>query len=340
MKKFIKMILFVFIFYIIWNKVFSVLWLKKTAIYSFYNEPKNSLDVVYLGSSSVGSHFNSVLAYNEYGFTTGMLSSGGQPFTAVEYLIRDSQKYQNPNLYIIDIAASIGGFAYNPESQDEWCRSVFDHMPFSLNRIDTINYMLNYAKIPNEAYINYYFSYLMYHTSWKNIDSSFFEEPSFKGSWYYNEFDFQRRYVDYVWTKEKLPLDEENIVVLNNLINYIKTNDLNVLFVIPNRAFSSYECSLFNTVVDIIENNGYKVLNFNVEKDLKLNALTDFYDDYHLNIFGSIKFTLYFSNYLKDNYELKDHRGDGLYQSWDKSYQDFIGFFKEIYAYRFPRIIS
>ena len=32
--------------------------------------------------------------------------------------------------------------------------------------------------------INYY-EYIPY------IDSSFFEEPSFKGSWYYNEFDFE-----------------------------------------------------------------------------------------------------------------------------------------------------
>ena len=103
MNKFVKICTFIFIFCILWRVVFNILWLPKNSTTYFYKENKNTLDIVYIGSSNANAHFNSLLAYDLYGFKTGLLSIDSQPFIAIKYLIKESEKYQKPSLYIIDI---------------------------------------------------------------------------------------------------------------------------------------------------------------------------------------------------------------------------------------------
>ena len=96
MKRVIKIICFLAIFILIFFLITKILWLPKNSITEFYEEPKNSLDIVYLGSSNAYAHFNTTLAYNEYGFTTGMLAVDSEPIIALKYLIKESEKYQKP----------------------------------------------------------------------------------------------------------------------------------------------------------------------------------------------------------------------------------------------------
>ena len=69
-----------------------------------YHEPRNSIDIAYVGSSNAYTSFNTVLAYNMYGFKTSLISFDAQPFDYIKYLIKETEKYQKPKLYIIDIA--------------------------------------------------------------------------------------------------------------------------------------------------------------------------------------------------------------------------------------------
>lgn len=330
--------LFLFVFSILWKYVFSVLWLLDDAIEDFYDEPGNSLDVIYVGGSNVGAHFNSTLAYREYGFTTGMMTSGSQPFTSTKYLIKEVEKYQEPKLYIIDLASATDDFSYR--FQDEWCRSVVDYMKFTRNRIDAINNILFYADVPKEEYIYYYFSFLKYHNGWKTINNLNFNNPAIKGYWYYPYiFRNADNYVEYVWEEEERTLPQDNEEVLVDLLNYLQENDLNVLFVIPNRYFSEYDCQLFNSITKIVKNYGYNVINFNLVDGLELDKNVDFYDNKHLNIYGATKFTLFFAEYLKKNYNLDDHRGDKLYESWEDAYNRFRYFFDNLVFYKFPNVV-
>ncbi len=102
--KIIKSIIFIAIFIIIFYFISKLLWILPNAISDFYKEPKDSLDVIYIGPSNVYVHFNSTLAYHLYGYTTGILSSSAEPFIFSKYLIKEAQKYQQPKLYIIDLS--------------------------------------------------------------------------------------------------------------------------------------------------------------------------------------------------------------------------------------------
>ena len=67
---------------------------------------------------------------------------------------------------------------------------------------------------------------------------------------------------------------------------------------------------------------GYDCLNFNNYRDynaMGLDSKTDFYNSRHVNIKGALKYTSYFAEILREDYNLKDHRGDPNYKSWQES---------------------
>ena len=321
MKNIVKSIIFLIILCIGFIYIFKILWISPTSVSSFYEEPNNSLDVVYIGASNAYVHFNTVLAYNLYGYTTGLLSADSLPLATAKNLIKESEKTQHPSLYIVDLTKATDSIDSYSGAE---LRKTIDSMKFSLNRIDTINEVLKYKKdITKKDYIDYYFSFFMYHNKWKKptIRNIIRNESFYKG-YLFEEITTKIQQVDkYNWVDNIMPLQEETKQILNSLMDYIKLNNLNVLFVIPTRTFNEETNMKLNSVIEIIHNNNFKVINFNTLDVIDWN--TDFYNTTHLNVYGSTKYTLYFAKYLNDNYHLENHKNDNRYNSWNQEYERF-----------------
>ena len=323
MKNIVKSITFLIILCIGFIYIFKILWISPTSVYDFYKEPNNSLDVVYIGSSNAYIHFNTTLAYNLYGFTTGMLSADAQPFVLTEYLIKETEKYQKPNLYVIDIAKLAGEPKDDPEGN---IRKTIDCMKFSKNRIDAINATLEHEKIDRKESVNWYFSFLVYHNKWKSITKNNIirDKSLYKGYLFKDMVTNIEPQETYHWSADVMQLQEENKQILIKLIDYIKSNNLNVLFVVPKRVYEKEINAKLNDGIKIIEDNNLNVINCNTLKELdNIDFNTDFYNKAHLNVYGSTKYTLYFAKYLNDNYHLENHKNDNRYNSWNQEYERF-----------------
>lgn len=339
MKNLIKSVIFLSIFFILFYYIFNILWLDKNSIAYFHDEPKNSFDVVYVGSSNVYVHFNPLLAYDLYGFKTGLLSCSQQPFAAVKYLLKENEEKQKPKLYVIDIAKIIDDWDYFDEAK---IRKTTDEMYFSKNRIDTINEILEYKGIDKSEYINYYFSCFIYHNRWKNISEKNFvgEKNLYKGYQFFEEKVKIVPQKEYEWDNNQENLTEDNEHILLDLLEYIKSNNLNVLFVIPKRGFEKKEMGRLNKATTIIEENNFNIINFNKIEDLNINAKEDFYDSRHLNVYGATKYTLYFSKYLKENYDLPNQKQSNNDKSWDSEYKRFKKDFKNLTKKDFNKLLA
>ncbi len=320
----IKTVIFILIFCLLLYCITKILWTSPTAISDFYKEPKNSLDIIYIGASNVYAHFNTVLAYNLYGFTTGLLSADSQVIVMTKNLMIEAEKYQKPSLYIVDLSRAIETI---DSLNDGEIRKTLDSMKFTKNRIDAINETLKYkSNIDKKDYINYYFSFLMYHNKWthptiKNLTNN---SGLFKGYLLTGFTTVITPIEEYKWIPDKSDLAEENIQILNDLIYYIKSNNVNVLFVVPKRYFDEETIGKLNNVIEMLSNENLAVINFNTLEDFNnIDFSTDFYNKSHLNIYGSTKYTLYFARYLKEHYELPNHKKDPNYSSWDVEYQNF-----------------
>ena len=340
MKKLGKIIIFIGIFLVIFIIVSKVLRIQRNPITEFYKEPKNSLDVIYIGGSNAYAHFNTTLAYNEHGFTTGMLSADALPLAATKYLIKESLKYQKPKVYVIDIARITEYFSMIDEGE---IRRVTDALKNSQNRTDCINELLSYTSVPKSEYINYYLSFFTYHEVWKDknaLRANLLNRMElYKGYLFNIDVAQKRKQTPNVWTDEEKVLHGDTINTLNDLFKYIKDNNLNVIFVVPKRVFGEVELPLINYGVKYIKENGFEVINFNTSDDFQVDFDTDLYNFAHLNTYGATKYTLYFSRYLKENYDLEDHRGDSKYKSWDMAYEKFKHDYRETTGDNFEDLV-
>ena len=65
------------------------------------------------------------------------------------------------------------------------------------------------------------------------------------------------------------------------------------------------------------------MLDFNTPEmyeELGLDFDKDYYNSKHVNFIGAEKYTCYLTSYLKDHYDLPDHRGEAGYESWEDAF--------------------
>ena len=233
-------------------------------------------------------------------------------------MIKEVQKRQNPKLYIFDLVNSTSLVFSEGD-----IRKLIDSIPFSKNRTELVTKIMKTFNIPKEDYYSYYFSEFVYHNKWKNLKKENFvhDETIYKG-FILSELSSSIYPLEeeIVWNDDAKKLDEKVEKELKSLISYIKENNLNVLFVIPARL--GIDIPRMNSVVSILEENNLPVINFIKKIDeLNIDISNDLYNKNHLNIYGATKYTLYFAKYLKEHYNLPDHRSDDGYSSWDKEYE-------------------
>ena len=349
MQKIVKIIIFSVILLVLWLEVFDVLHVTKNSTYDFFKEPKDTMDVVYIGPSTTYVYFNSPLAFEQYGITVGLLSAGNQPVALIENLLKEVPKYQKPKLYVIDIVQFGNGLDIYSEGD---IRNSVDNMDLSLNRIDAINNIFKYTNVEkfdstttagNDP-TNYYFRFLKYHNSWKTITKANFlgDETLYKQFLLEIVTTKINPLKEFKWYDEKKELPTKEKEVLLNLLNYIKENKLNVLFVIPNKDYSEVEGMVeqLNTTSQIIEENGFEVMNFNTLEDFKIDYSHDFHNRGHINTYGAIKYTLYFGKYLKEKYKLTDHRLDDGYASYHEAYQRYKDDYQKLTSKNYDDVLK
>lgn len=287
----------------------------------FYEEPENSLDGVYIGSSNCYTFWNPLVAWNNYGLTIYPYASASQPFYATEHIIREARKTQPDALYIVNLNAV--------DANDLRSRNIhylINYMPESEIKseiIDHLSDMIGYSKFER---LEFRFPWIIFRENWLNyIRKGFFPElEGLKGT--YKSGSYLKTSIDisdlYLLTDAvaDIPVEIEDSV--NSLLDYCDEEKLEVLFVsVPRAEKSETALERINTVTNMIQSRGYDVLYLtdNVE-DIGIDLSQDYYDNKHTNIHGSIKFTNYLSEYLTENYDMEDHRGDDFYSSWNSAW--------------------
>lgn len=299
----------------------------KERFMGFYAEDDDTIDMVMIGSSPVHPHWTSALAYNEYGFTSYPLSTNVQNPKAMKYIIREAEKSQSPKLYVCEIRMFTYTQEYLEENAYNLVRGVTDNFKYSLNRINLIRDIAP-KNIEGGSRLSYYFDIMKYHSNWKNClngellkQGDFEEKSSVKGFLFVPDVNTIKKN-DFSNIKDEMAIPSEQEKILRELIAEIKEKNLNVLFVVAPFEINENMHKMSNYMGRIVEEEGYEYIDFNnMYDELGLDFSTDFYNTGHMNIFGAEKYTKWLGQYIADNYDLPDHRGDESYSSWDESYE-------------------
>lgn len=312
----------------------------KIRIDGFYLEVKNSLDVVLLGASEVYTAFSSAMAYDEYGFTSYPYAIESNPLELYKSQIKEIKNHQSPKLLVIEMntAASSGKGKDLTVADDVNLRRYTDNMPFSKNKIDTVNEFSQ-----SDDILSYYIPFIKYHGELGSFYRCFYETRMnftgyslLKGISTKAEKSPGDKAYSLQGDTSSAPLMEESEKKLRDFLDFCKEENLdNVLFVrFPHRVTTDERYKRFqrgNRVGEIISEYGYDYLNFeNSYQSFNLDFNNDFYNDDHMNIYGQQKFTSYFGGILQNNYGINPSEiSDELKAKWDNS----ADYTKRLYKY-------
>ncbi len=329
-KKIVKIVAGLFIFVVLFFAVQDVVTGAedtRTAkrLYDFYSSEEDTMDVVYIGSSSTYAFWVAPYAWYEYGITVFPYTSQNQSPIVAKFLIEEAKKTQPNAKFIINLSS------IHSQMNVENFHYLVDNMPNSLTKFKMIRSaasLLNYS-VTQE--LECYFPLVRYHDRWKDLNLYDFKGGSdgYMSGPVYNTFLNKKKDVsgrlDPNAYRDELPEGIEK--GMEDLLAYIKAEGLekDVLFVIvPQASKKKDQLGRQITVKEMVEKAGYTVFDMQDKiEEIGLDFKTDYYNRGHCNVHGAIKITNYMSKYLMKEFGLKDKRGDKKYEAWDKAFKKY-----------------
>lgn len=298
----------------------------------FYAEEDHTLDVIMIGSSPVYPFYSGPKLWGEYGITCYPLSSHVQRPGAALPLIKEAYKTQKPSVIVFEMRM------YTMEDGDmqsnmAYARGVTDNMKYSLNRIYAINRLVKEEEGTDPKY-TYYFDIFKYHSNWKTMILpeqlaclTYEKKNPLKGFVIRDEVGplEEERIPVCTGLTETLPIPGEQEERLYELLDYLKEQKQQALFIVSPYRLEPEEQMMFNYMGEIIASYGYEFVNMNeYYEEIGIDFAADYYDyGGHVNALGAWKCTAYLGELLK-SFDLPDKRGQEQYASWDASYQYYL----------------
>jgi len=319
----LSVIIFLVLFVIVYQKVERVLSLKtgSSRIYTFYHEEKkDSLDVVFMGSSHAYYGTHPMEFWKEYGVTSYVLGSPLQNIGTTYYLMKDAIKRQHPKVIAVEGFCT---YHVNKVKSDRMLQTAMDGMPLSLNKIQLGEDMLA-DQFTLEERLPYYIPFLQYHSRWPELDSDDFKNGSniYKGG----KPVFKTRSFPappIITEKEELP--ENTLIYLEKMIKLCKENDIELMFYLTpfagardgEEVYIELQ-KIYNSLEEYLRERGIPCINYaSLVDEIELDFSSDFKDIGHLNINGAKKVNIHLFQYLWENYSLEDHRVEKGYTIWN-----------------------
>ena len=298
----------------------------RISVVGIKEEKEDSIDVIYIGGSAAFVYWEPLHAYKDCGFTSYALATNNIQAESILAYIKYAREYQNPALFIIDARP----FQYYDDIGNEvGLRVTSDSLDIGFNRFNLINTYLNNRTLEIDN-VALYLDIAKYHTNydalktdiaWQLMDNSM--QCDYKGGRIQTAWSYLHE-PQKVNNIERIELPENGKKTLIELLDYLKENNLNALFVVCPYLMTAEDCSRYNTVSDIVSEYGYIFLNTNdYYNEMGIDFSTDFYNVHHVNSLGAEKYTDFLENYLVQNYELPDHRSDDNYSIWQSLAEEY-----------------
>lgn len=281
-----------------------------TMINGFYEEEKNDLEVVLIGSSNCFCSIDPIVLYKEYGITAYDFCSSSQPLNISVLYLKEAMKTQNPKVVALEVnMLTEQDGTENDPSAFRW---GYTDIPFSIDKLKCIHQSL--GKV-DATYLSYVFPMEFYHNRWKElskIDYTYmFEDKTNYTKGYLRTQSVVEEPVDfsqYVY-KGECQISDIQMEYLNEIYDICQENGTELLlFKAPREGWHNYHT---DAVTAAAEEKGIEFVDYNTMIDeVGLDVSADFRDKLHLNDFGAEKLSSHFGQFLKDHYELTDRRID------------------------------
>lgn len=326
MKKILKNILKVSAFLAIaaclYVKADDILRLKKAVcVDQLYKLEKDTVDVLFVGSSHVYRNVDPSILYETEGITAYDLGTASQTFWNSYYLMVEALKVQHPKVIALDIYK-----AYLPDDyEDEGIASkATTSIHFSPNRIRAVNAAVSSLR----SRLKYYLGLPMYHTRYNQLNIGDFRIGGNRALYrdflgYMPLFKSRKGKGTQKLSEvtERTPVSEKNMKYLKMMMELCKKHDVEFMLIkTPYFKKSETYQKYYKYLEDFAGENNINFFYANDYFDeVGIDVKHDFASGSHLNHGGVKKYMPLLGTYLKEHYDLEDHRGDERYALWERN---------------------
>ena len=289
-------------------------WIKK----GFYEEKRNSLDLLFVGNSDVYRGISPMVLWDEYGIPSYAYSGPGQRVWTGYYMMKEALEYQNPKVIVFDVDAA---FSESHSGKSNY-RKVFDNMKPNQVKWEAIND--NVFEFSWSEKFSFYFPIFRYHSRYSDLTKKDFTYAFSNYHFAYKGLDMTAKIkpytkgFDYMQEKGEVEqLSEKVKTYLDKIVLLCKEKDIPLILIeLPSAA--SWSLAKSKAISLYALENGLTFIDLNLNpEETGLDWMTDSSDGGdHLNVQGAEKITKYLGNYLTSQFDFIDRRSDENYQIW------------------------
>lgn len=278
--------------------------------YAYYQIPKNSIDLLFIGSSHSYCTFNSKLFDHYLKCNSLNLGTDSQSFSITYSAILEILKRQTPKVIVIEV------YPIKRDPSILALRPHLDTMSFSINKLRLIKNSLPITKWGNHLINTFY-----YHSRWKEFNILRKEEQKGYESWegktnnkgfdgyVWDSIRYSLTYDIYEKIYNNIPnisfdISENYLKLLESLFKICQKKGIKIIIASP-PVIDDYEVLniLYNpSLKELMDKYSIDSIDFNTGK-IKYEKI-DFLDNAHLSLAGSDEVSFEMANFLKENYPI------------------------------------
>ncbi len=320
----------------------DIAWPTTTTYAGFYDMEKDSVDVLFLGSSHGVTAFLPQELYDRYGITSYNLSCEQQGMVTSYYWLREALRCQSPKAVVLECYFCFPYMVDEPlNSEESYTRKALDFMRWSPVKAEAVRAICEIDE--KQDVWSYYLPNIRYHTRWEELDRNDYIYGDMAG---HSELKGFAPLFFYLGEKgeefvphdtgssdeqaEMAPLMRE---YLDKIADLCEEENIQLLLTITPAVSANLE--MCNAVQAYASERGCTFISFNeqeVYRKMDYQMATDNCDDGHPNIWGAVKITDHMGEVLSGQFGItgrtepqwEETRGDYAF-TMDSCNLDHIG---------------
>ena len=319
-SRIIKLSAFCLIFIFLFSYSYKVLSWKdgsggyNSAAVTLYNKLDDDIvDVLFLGSSHCFCSISNTQLYDEHGIGAFNMVISGQDLASTYYSMREVFKTQSPEVVCVELY----GITFEKHAVTANIYRNALSFRYSENFFGVVD-----AIAPEEDKTDYLLKWPIIHTRYRELQKEDFVSvgPAYLGG----SADATRVAEIYefnIYNGDKTaPISEKNEQWIQKMVDFAKENDTEICFFVVPYVADEKEQQQFRYVEQMLAKQNVSVINFfDKIEEIGFDYRTDFSDKGHTNNSGAAKITSYMGNYIKENHNIPDRRGDDRYTLWQEN---------------------
>lgn len=319
-------------------------WPSTSTFQQFYDMEKDSIDVLFVGSSSMATDIIPQKIYDAYQVTTYNLGTTEQNLITSYYWLKEALRFQSPSVVVVDNQMMFTFYADEELNfKEPGQRKDFDYMKWSKVKREAVHDICQIDKEQSE--LSYYLPFVRYHDRWKELEKRDFTYETTK-LYGYAPLIGETPLEDNAKTDGYTPLrddiriedakqiiDETDIdskrheLMISYMDKIVALCEEKGIAVVMLSSVSPTETETRHVITkQYASEHGLTFLDFNVKslyEEAGLDYGTDCYDRRHMNNLGAEKISLYLGKYLMEQYGVSP-REHAAFESTKGYFEEFL----------------